>query len=93
VSPTWTAREAARAIPEVAAWPRPRLGDDRLRVGGICLHYGGDAEVARILHASQPYTGWAGFVESPTTAARTVPRPSWRPATACGEHARHALPA
>src|SRR5262249_11919730 len=36
----------------------------RLRIGGICLHYGGDQEVARILHAAQPYTGWAGFVES-----------------------------
>jgi len=33
-------------------------------VSGICLHYGGDPEVARILHVSQPYTGWAGFVES-----------------------------
>jgi len=65
VSPTWTRAEAARAIPEIAAWAGGRgLGDDRLRVSGICLHYGGDAEVARILHASQPYTGWAGFVES-----------------------------
>ena len=65
VSPTWEAAEAARAIPALAAWAGGRgLGDDRLRVGGICLHYGGDAEVARILHASQPYTGWAGFVES-----------------------------
>jgi hypothetical protein len=65
VSPTWTRAEAARAIPDLAAWAGGRgLGDDRLRVSGICLHYGGDAEVARILHASQPYTGWAGFVES-----------------------------
>jgi hypothetical protein len=65
VSPTWTAADAAQAIPSLAAWAGGRgLGDDRLRVGGICLHYGGDAEVARILHASQPYTGWAGFVES-----------------------------
>jgi predicted amidohydrolase YtcJ len=65
VSPTWTSAAAARAIPALAAWAGGRgLGDDRLRVGGICLHYGGDAEVARILHASQPYTGWAGFVES-----------------------------
>src|SRR6185295_12615423 len=65
LSPTWTRAEAARAIPEIAAWAGGRgLGDDRLRVSGICLHYGGDAEVARILHASQPYTGWAGFVES-----------------------------
>jgi predicted amidohydrolase YtcJ len=65
LSPTWPAAEAARAIPEVAAWAGGQgLGDDRLRVGGVCLHYGGDPEVARILHASQPYTGWAGFVES-----------------------------
>jgi len=65
LSPTWTRAEAARAIPDVAAWAGGQgLGDGRLRVGGICLHYGGDAEVARILHASQPYTGWAGFVES-----------------------------
>lgn len=65
VSPTWDAGEAARAIPGLAAWAGGRgLGDDRLRVGGICLHYGGDAGVAGILHASQPYTGWAGFVES-----------------------------
>jgi len=40
------------------------MGDDRLRVAGICLHYGGDGDVARILHEAQPYTGWAGFVES-----------------------------
>jgi predicted amidohydrolase YtcJ len=65
VSPTWAAADAATAVPALAAWAGGRgLGDDRLRVGGICLHYGGDPEVARILHASQPYTGWAGFVES-----------------------------
>ena len=66
VSPTWTgAAEGERALPDLAAWAGGRgLGDDRLRVGGICLHYGGDPEVARILHESQPYTGWAGFVES-----------------------------
>ncbi len=65
VSPTWDAAGAAEAIPALAAWAGGRgLGDDRLRVGGICLHYGGDPEVARILHDAQPYTGWAGFVES-----------------------------
>ena len=65
VSPTWEADEAPRAIPPLAAWAGGRgLGDDRLRVGGICLHYGGDAAVARLLHEAQPYTGWAGFVES-----------------------------
>jgi predicted amidohydrolase YtcJ len=57
--------EAATALREVASWAGGRgLGDDRLRVAGICLHYGGDAEVARLLHEAQPYTGWAGFVES-----------------------------
>ena len=65
VSPTWSASEADRAIPALAAWAGGRgLGDDRLRVGGICLHHGGDPEVARILHEAQPYTAWAGFVES-----------------------------
>jgi predicted amidohydrolase YtcJ len=65
VSPTWSAAEAPRAMPALAAWAGGAgLGDDRLRVAGLCLHYGGDAEVARILHESQPYTGWAGFVES-----------------------------
>lgn len=66
LSPTWDgAKDAERALPELAAWAGGRgLGDERLRVQGLCLHYGGDPAVARVLHASQPYTGWAGFVES-----------------------------
>jgi predicted amidohydrolase YtcJ len=66
VSPTWTGvAEARRAIPDLAAWAGGQgVGDDLLRIQGVCLHYGGDSEVARTLHASQPYTGWAGFVES-----------------------------
>lgn len=66
VSPTWdSVEEARRAIPDIAAWAGGRgIGDDRLRVGGICLHFGGDPEIARILHEGQPYTAWAGFVES-----------------------------
>jgi len=66
VSPTWDgAAEAARAIPTLAAWAGGRgLGDDHLRVAGICLHHGGDTDVARVLHDAQPYTAWAGFVES-----------------------------
>lgn len=66
LSPTWDSlEEARRAMPELAAWAGGRgAGDDRLRIGGCCLHYGGDPEVARILHAGQPYTAWAGFVES-----------------------------
>ena len=65
VSPTWAAADAAEAMAGLAAWAGGRgLGDDGLRVSGLCLHYGGDPEVAGILHAGQPYTGWAGFVES-----------------------------
>jgi len=66
VSPTWDGpSEGERALPDLASWAAGRgLGDDRLRVVGICLHYGGDPEVARLLHEAQPYTGWAGFVES-----------------------------
>jgi predicted amidohydrolase YtcJ len=65
VSPTWDAADAPRAIADLAAWAGGRgLGDDLLRVGGMCLHFGGDREVARLLHAAQPYTAWAGFVES-----------------------------
>jgi predicted amidohydrolase YtcJ len=54
----------------VAAWAGGRgIGDERLRIAGICLHFGGDAEIARILHEAQPYTAWAGFVESANDAA------------------------
>jgi predicted amidohydrolase YtcJ len=71
LSPTWSAGEAPRALADVAAWAGGSgLGDDRLRVAGLCLAYGGDHEVARILHESQPYTGWAGFVESANTPAQ-----------------------
>jgi hypothetical protein len=71
LSPTWDApSEARRALPELASWAGGRgTGDDLLRVAGVCLHYGGDPEVARILHAGQPYTGWAGFVESANAPA------------------------
>jgi predicted amidohydrolase YtcJ len=66
LSATWEGVDAARrAIPELASWAGGRgAGNDRLRIGGLCLHHGGDHEVARHLHAAQPYTGWAGFVES-----------------------------
>jgi predicted amidohydrolase YtcJ len=69
VSPTWDGPVAgATGLRDVAAWGSGRgPGDDRLRVAGICLHYGGDPSVARILYEAQPYTGWAGFVESANT--------------------------
>jgi predicted amidohydrolase YtcJ len=66
LSPTWEGGAAGeRALADLSAWAGGRgLRDGRLEIHGVCLHYGGDAEVARILHAAQPYTGWAGFVES-----------------------------
>jgi predicted amidohydrolase YtcJ len=71
LSPTWqTPAESEEAIPVLAAWAGGRgVGDAQLRIAGICLHYGGDREVGRILHAAQPYTGWAGFVESANSPA------------------------
>ena len=74
----------AGRIRDLASWAGGRgLGDDRLRVGGIYLDCGGDAEVARILHASQPYTGWAGFVESAKGRTRTGSSASWPRPTGC----------
>ena len=69
LSPTWDdPTEATAALRDLAAWAGGRgLGDERLRVAGVCLHYGGDPDVARVLHDAQPYTGWAGFVESANT--------------------------
>jgi predicted amidohydrolase YtcJ len=64
VSATWQGVDEP-ALRDLASWAGGRgLGDDRLRVAGLCLHYGGDPAVARALHDAQPYTGWAGFVES-----------------------------
>ena len=96
VSPTWDGPvEAATALREVAAWAGGRgLGDDRLRVAGICLHYGGDAEVARLLHEAQPYTGWAGFVESANAhEAYVLQADAGRAARAARQHAGDAVPA
>lgn len=65
VSPTWRSRaEAEHDIPDLASWcGGAGIGDDRLRIAGIYLAYGGDAEISRILTQSLPYTGWAGFVQ------------------------------
>ncbi|MGH7854147.1 MAG: amidohydrolase, partial [Candidatus Binatia bacterium] len=65
VSPTWRSRlEAKRDIPSLASWAGgDGIGDGLLRVAGVYLSYGGDAEISRILTEGLPYTGWAGFVE------------------------------
>jgi hypothetical protein len=41
----------------------PGFGDDRLKVSGIFLEYGGNPEVAEHNRAAWPYTGWAGFTD------------------------------
>lgn len=65
LSPTWRSRkEAERDIPDLASWAGDDgIGDGWLRMAGIYLGYGGDAEISRILTEGLPYTGWAGFAE------------------------------
>jgi hypothetical protein len=65
ISPTWRSRsEAKEDIPNLASWAGgDGIGDGLLRVAGVYLGYGGDAEISRILTEGLPYTGWAGFVE------------------------------
>jgi predicted amidohydrolase YtcJ len=61
--PPWTSvGDATAALRDWAAIASgPGIGDDRLRVAGIYLEYGGHAENAQLVAASWPYTGWAGF--------------------------------
>lgn len=65
LSPTWRSRgEAESVIPDLASWAGGAgMGDERLRVAGIYLAYGGDPHISRVLVDGLPYTGWAGFVE------------------------------
>jgi predicted amidohydrolase YtcJ len=61
--PPWTSLGAATtALRDWASIASGRgIGDDRLRIAGIYLEYGGHAENAKLLAPSWPYTGWAGF--------------------------------
>jgi predicted amidohydrolase YtcJ len=65
VSPTWRSLpEAERDIPALASWAGgDGIGDGMLRIAGVYLAYGGDAEISRTLVNQLPYTGWAGFAE------------------------------
>lgn len=59
------------SVTEFSAWLRDArrtlggqgVGDDRLRLGGIYLGYGGRAETAAIQRGAWPDTGWAGFCD------------------------------
>jgi len=61
--PPWSSlREATTVLRDWASIASGAgLGDDRLRVTGIYLEYGGHAENANLVAPSWPYTGWAGF--------------------------------
>lgn len=41
----------------------PGFGDERLKVAGLYLGYGGHPEAAHLISGAWPYTGWAGFGE------------------------------
>jgi predicted amidohydrolase YtcJ len=43
------------------------IGDDWLRVGGICFQLSGDRTVAELRRQAKPYTSWAGHYHDPVT--------------------------
>ena len=45
------------------------LGDDWLRVGGMCFQLSGDRTVAELRRRAKPYTSWAGHYHDPVTPA------------------------
>ncbi|MEW6644922.1 MAG: amidohydrolase [Pseudomonadota bacterium] len=71
VSPSWSDLSEARRI--MRDWlPTTRgagLGDRWLRVSGLHIAYGGDANVACCARAHLPDTGWSGFVEQAVSPA------------------------
>jgi len=45
------------------------IGDDWLRVGGMCFQLSGDRTVAELRRRAKPYTSWAGHYHDPVTPA------------------------
>jgi len=45
------------------------IGDDWLRVGGICFQLSGNRTVAELRRRAKPYTSWAGHYHDPVTPA------------------------
>jgi predicted amidohydrolase YtcJ len=43
------------------------IGDDWLRVGGICFQLSGNRTVAELRRRAKPYTSWAGHYHDPVT--------------------------
>jgi predicted amidohydrolase YtcJ len=45
------------------------IGDEWLRVGGMCFQLSGDRTVAELRRQAKPYTSWAGHYHDPVTPA------------------------
>jgi predicted amidohydrolase YtcJ len=45
------------------------IGDDWLRVSGMCFQLSGNGTVAELRRRAKPYTGWAGHYHDPVTPA------------------------
>jgi predicted amidohydrolase YtcJ len=45
------------------------IGDDWLRVGGVCFQLSGNRTVAELRRRAKPYTSWAGHYHDPVTPA------------------------
>lgn len=94
VSPTWASVEEGRkAMRDWLAHARGMgIGDDRLRIAGVFIGFGGNPKTAADSRAALPNTGWAGFVEwanSPEdfrTYARLAAELDLRLHTIVGDH-------
>lgn len=74
VSPT-PGRDIAADVEEKArGWTRaadgPGYGDAMLRMDGIFIQIGGNPDVARVLGAAAPYTGWGSYYYNALTQAQ-----------------------
>ncbi|MBI4493250.1 MAG: amidohydrolase [Chloroflexi bacterium] len=69
LSPTWSSVDEAEQVMDqwLTYATGPGLGDEWLRLGGVFVRIGGREDVAAIVRAGLPYTGWAGFAEQAYT--------------------------
>jgi predicted amidohydrolase YtcJ len=64
-------KSAAEFREQIEDWARLAsgggIGNDWLRVGGLCFQLSGDRTVAELRRRAKPYTGWAGHYHDPVT--------------------------
>lgn len=74
VSPTPGKGTAPELEEMIRDWATPAdgagFGDRMLRVGGLFIPVGGNPQVARLLKAEAPYTGWAAYYYDALSADR-----------------------